>query len=246
MKINFLWIGDRLTKMGQLSLKSFLDHGHEVDLWVYDKNCKNIPDGVTIQDAGEIIHPSKVFSYKGSGDCRKNSYGGFSDIFRYYVLEKIGGWYCDMDVTCLKNLESLDQDYIIRPHCLAKYVANIIKTPKDTQFMKECIAESEKQIDEKNYRWIKPLEIFSDYVDKFNLQKYVVDKNIFGDDNIHYLRDLLSTGYSKSKLALPEYAIHWCNEAVTTGQWDKSIRRDWDVPMPTTLYYKLLKQHNLL
>lgn len=252
MKINFLWIGESLTKIGQLSLKSFLDHGHEPVLWAYDKNCKNVPDGVKVEDAGQIMHPSKIFSYKGKGDCRKNSYGGFSDIFRYYLLNKVGGWYCDMDVTCLKNFETLpDRDYILRPHSLTKVVANIIKTPSDDAFLKSCIIETEKEIDEENYRWVKPLEILDQQVEKFNLMDRIVDKTIFGNDCLNDIKNYVSIGYTtKSFLekgtTLPEYALHWCNEAITTGQWDNSIRRDWSKPIPTTLYYRLLKKHNLL
>lgn len=247
MKINFLWIGDTLTKMGQLSLKSFIDHGHESVLWIYDKNCKNIPDGVIIEDAGQIIHPDKVFAYKGQGDCRDRSYGGFSDIFRYYLLQEVGGWYCDMDVTCLQNFEAISNtEYVFRPHSIAKYVGNILKTPKNNEFLKECIIRTEKEINEDNYRWIKPLEILSDCIDEFNFQDSVVSKDIFGNDDIEDLRSYLKIGFITGGLKLPKYAIHWCNEAVTTGQWDSSIRRDWNIPMPTTLYYKLLKKHNLL
>jgi hypothetical protein len=61
MNINFLWVGSRLNKLSQLGLKSFLDHGHNVVLWVYDRECENIPSGIEVQDAGQIIHPDKVF-----------------------------------------------------------------------------------------------------------------------------------------------------------------------------------------
>jgi hypothetical protein len=246
MKINFLWIGSELNKIGQLSLKSFIDNGHESVLWAYDKNCKNIPYGTIVEDAGQIIHPDKIFSYKGDGDCRKNSYGGFSDIFRYYLLQEVGGWYCDMDVTCLKNFEEISSnEYVIRPHNMTKYVGNILKTPKNNEFLKACIEETEKEINETNYRWIKPLEILSDQIEKFQLEKYVVPTEYFGKDDIVFLKELLCLGFNK-KSELPKYAIHWCNEAVSTGQWDSSIRRDWNSPIPTTLYYRLLKKHNLL
>lgn len=245
MNINFLWIGDRLDKMGQLTLKSFIDHGHNVVLWLYDKNCKNIPQGTVLKDAGEIIEPSKVFSYKGNGDCRFNSYGGFSDIFRYYLLQEVGGWYCDMDVTCFKNFEDISKSkYVIRPHKSQKYVANIIKTPPKNDFLKACIEKTEVLINENNDSWIKPLQILADCIREFKLEKYEVSKDIFGDDNADDLIDFLSFNYISKKL--PTYALHWCNEAVSTGRWDITMRRNWDKPVPATLFYKLLKKHNLL
>lgn len=247
MNVNFLWIGDALTKNGQLTLKSFLDNGHQPVLWAYNTNCQNVPIGVTIKDAGEIMHPSKIFSYKNNGDCREGSYGGFSDIFRYYLLDKIGGWYCDMDVVCLKNFNQIpNTPYVFRPHKLTPIVGNIMKVPQGCSFIKSCIENTEKEIDENNYRWIKPLEILSDTFKQFDLEQYIVPKDFFGCDDIEEIKQYLSFGYHLNKFPLPKYALHWCNEAVTTGQWDRSIKRDWNTPIKTTLYYKLLKQHNLL
>lgn len=247
MNINFLWIGERVTKNGQLALKSFLDHGHQPVLWAYDANCQNIPSGIKIEDAGQIMHPSKIFSYKDKGDCRMGSYGGFSDIFRYHLLHQVGGWYCDMDVVCLKNFEEIDNTpYVLRAHKFTPIVGNIIKTPQACKFMKACIENTEKVIDENNSSWIKPLEILSDTFAQFDLKQYVVPNNYFGCDDINDIKNYLNVGYFRNKFELPKYAIHWCNEAVSTGQWDPTIKRDWNNPVPTTLYYKLLKQHNLL
>lgn len=247
MEINFLWVGDKISKLGKLTLVSFLKNDHTPILWLYNKNCQNIPDGVIKKDAGEILHPDKIFSYTGNGDCRKNSYGGFSDLFRYYLLYLNGGWYCDMDVTCIKNFEEISKtDYVIRPNEKTKIVANIIKTPKNNSFIKECIDETEKQINENNDRWIKPMEILTECFDKFNLNEYMVPDNFFGIDNIETLKNYLSENFYKKKFELPKYAIHWCNEAVTTGQWNHEIKRDWEYPIPTTLYFKFLKKYDLI
>jgi hypothetical protein len=80
----------------------------------------------------------------------------------------------------------------------------------------------------------------------FDLEQYVVPKEYFGDDDIRDIKQFIDIGYHVNKFKLPTYALHWCNEAITTGQWDRSIKRDWESPMRTTLYRKLLKQHNLL
>lgn len=247
MEINFLWIGSNIGKLEQLTLKSFLDHGHTPAVWLYDKNCNNIPDGVLKKDANDILPETRIFSYKGNGDCRLGSYGGFSDLFRYYLLKNIGGWYCDMDVTCLKSFEQLDsQEYVIRPHNKVEIVGNIIKTPKHAPFLDECISLTEKYVDQNNNRWVKPVEILRDSVKKFSLEKYLAPIKWFGNDNIEDIRQILSIGVFLKKEILPEYALHWCNEAISTGQWDYSIKRNFNNPIPTTLYYNLLKKHKLL
>ena len=89
MEINFLWIGDKLGKLEQLTLKSFLDNGHQPVVWLYDRECTGIPDGTFKKDANEILPSLRIFSYEGRGDCRAGSYGGFSDLFRYYLLKAV-------------------------------------------------------------------------------------------------------------------------------------------------------------
>jgi hypothetical protein len=247
MNINFLWIGSILNKLSQLGLKSFIDHDHDVTLWVYDKNCKNIPSGVKIEDAGQIIHPDNVFSYVGNGDCRRGSYGGFSDIFRYSLLHENGGWYCDTDVTCLKNFKHLDDnEYIFRVNKKTSAVPNILKCPAKSIFLKKCISETKSNIDINNDRWIKPLEIFSKIITEMNMESSILDETYFGIDCNDNIKKLLDINYYSSKFKLPQYAIHWCNEVISTGQWNQDLKVNIETPIPTTLYYKLLKKHKLL
>lgn len=246
MKINFFWIGDTLPKVSQLSLKSFIDNNHEVILWTYNKNCKNIPSGTIIENAEEILPRTRIFHYNGLGDCRFGSYGGFSDIFRYYLLQKVGGWYCDTDVTCLKNFDSIpNNDYVFKPYYHGA-TGNVLKTPSNNEFLKSCIEKTENEINENNKNWVKPVVIFSEMIKKHNLENFIVDKSLFGDDTKKDLYHYFEIGYTKNKIQLPEYAIHWSNEYVTTGAWDVDIKRNLEKPIPTTLYYKLLKKHNLL
>lgn len=248
LKINFLWIGDSIGKNGQLTLKSFLDNGHQPVLWAYDLNCRNVPDGVLVKDAAEIIPRSEIFVYEGNGDCRKGSLGGFSDLFRYTLLQKInGGWYCDMDVCCLSSFNDLDSlPYVIRPNNVTKVTANIIKVPENADLLIDCIRETKEQVVSDNYRWIKPVEIFRDNVFKHKLDQYIVPTIYFGNDDIEQIKNYVSVGYYKKKFELPLYALHWCNEAVSSGTWDKTIKRNWETPTSLTLFSKLLKQHQIV
>lgn len=98
MKINapiqMLWIGNQLSPIEQLCMKSFLYHGHQVDLYAYT-DIKGVPSGVIMKDAREIIDSSKIFKHM-------NSYAAFADLFRWALLQLRGGYYCDTDVLCLK------------------------------------------------------------------------------------------------------------------------------------------------
>jgi hypothetical protein len=98
--IQGLWVGGELSRMEQLSLRSFLAHGHEYHLYAYDE-IKNAPPGTVIQDADAVVSRKELFVIKeGWG---KGSYGGgFSDFFRYELLRRKGGWWVDTDVVCLR------------------------------------------------------------------------------------------------------------------------------------------------
>ena len=95
-KITGLWVGKTLPLLAQLCIKSFLDHGHEFQLFTY-RHYDNIPEGTTVRDAREILPEDVIFtdSY--------NSLASFSDWFRMKFLSEEGGIWSDMDVICLRE-----------------------------------------------------------------------------------------------------------------------------------------------
>ena len=95
LPIQGLWVGSNLGPLEQLSIKSFLDHGHPYHLYTYE-NITNVPEGTTIKDANEIIPFSKFFL------CPKRAYTPFSDWFRWELLNKRGGYWMDTDMIALK------------------------------------------------------------------------------------------------------------------------------------------------
>src|SRR5258708_12310171 len=78
--IQGLWIGPELSVMEQLSIASFLSHGHEYHLYVYGE-MKSVPAGCVIKDANETLPPERVFQYR-----QYPSYSGFPNFFRYNLL----------------------------------------------------------------------------------------------------------------------------------------------------------------
>src|SRR5215510_2721358 len=101
--IQGLWIGPALSVMEQLSIASFLRHGHEYHLYVYD-NVLNVPPGTVLRDANEILPAANIFRYK-----EQQSYAGFANFFRYKLLFERGGWWVDTDTICLKPFDFAEQ-----------------------------------------------------------------------------------------------------------------------------------------
>lgn len=59
--IKMLWIGNQLSPIEQFCMKSFLYHGHQVDLYAYT-DIKGVPSGVIMRDANEIVESKKFLN----------------------------------------------------------------------------------------------------------------------------------------------------------------------------------------
>jgi len=105
-----LWIGRPLSIIERLCIQSFLANGHEFHLFCY-KPVENVPEGTTIRDAREIMPESEIFVNESEG-FGKGSYSPFSDIFRMMLVHKIGGWWVDTDIICLKPINITQKNLV--------------------------------------------------------------------------------------------------------------------------------------
>lgn len=234
--VNALWVGNVLSPLELLTIHSFLAHGHIFKLWLYDKVETPLPSGILIGDANEIIPREKIFRYnhKNQFGHGKGSYAGFSDIFRYKLLYEYGGWWTDMDVTCLKSL-AVDNPYFFRTHHELNVVGNVMKCPKRSELMKRCYEEASREIDDNNTNWHKPIEILNRHITHLHLSEYKVK-----DVSNHDLWEDTSR-FIFSNEAFPEHwhFIHWQNE-----EWRNQHLEKTNFYHMSTLA-KLLSQYKL-
>jgi len=129
--IQGLWIGPELSVMEQLSVASFLKHGHEYHLYIYDA-VKNIPRGTVVKDANEILPSTRIFQYR-----EQASYAGFANYFRYKLLLERGGWWADTDTICLKSFDFPEPHVFATEVCRGSEVvtSGIIKAPPGSEVM---------------------------------------------------------------------------------------------------------------
>lgn len=129
--IQGLWIGRELSTMEQLSISSFLRHGHDYHLYVYDEPA-NIPHGAVVRDAREVLPASSIFQY-----TQHASYAGFANFFRYKLLLERGGWWADTDVICLKAFDFAAEHVFATEMCdgLKVMTSGIIKAPVGSEVM---------------------------------------------------------------------------------------------------------------
>jgi hypothetical protein len=233
LTINGLWIGARLSLMEQLTLRSFVACGHRFVLWVYRPLQNDVPEGVAVRDAGEILPPDKVFCYE-AGPWR-GSYAGFSDLFRYKLLYDRGGWWSDMDVACLKPLD-FDQWYAFHPAEGIPLIGTVMKTPPKSELMRRCFLWTLQNVDASNTTWLKPVRVLVGEAKRLGLLNYVLPTSAVSSNWKDGERFATTDARPPAELHL----IHWCNE------WLKSQRFDKDRPIAGTAYYTLLAKHGLI
>ncbi|MBI5218329.1 MAG: hypothetical protein HY958_05310 [Bacteroidia bacterium] len=233
--VNSLWIGDTLSNLELLTIKSFIANGHTFRLWMYEEpNCK-LPGETELKDADTIIPKDRIFSYKNASRFRhgKGSYAGFSDIFRYKLLCDRGGWWADMDVCCLKPFD-INAPYVFRKHHVLPAVGNIMKCPPESGIMKDCYREALATIDENNRDWHKPIHILNRNIKKHNLGNYIT--TLSNHDSWAFIRKM-----AVRNIKIPDawYAIHWVNV-----EWERNeINKDFYLAGSTLGL--LMKKHGM-
>lgn len=98
-----LWVRGQLSNFERMSINSFIKHGYELNLWTYD-TIDNVPTGAIVRDAREIYDENAIFLNQ------EGSLAGFSDLFRYKLLNTVGGLWADSDVIALKDSSELPTD----------------------------------------------------------------------------------------------------------------------------------------
>lgn len=225
--IQSLWIGNPLSNLEKLCVQSFLDHGHEFHLYVYD-DIDGIPDGATVKDANEIISSSEIFQFK-------NGYAQFSDLFRFEMLYKIGGFWVDMDTVCIKPFVFADEIIIqTHPTFLSRFINTTIRFPAGHEAMQKLIAQCRNIGMPKHY--FEFFDLFSQMVVERKLERYAQPPLCFWSPANPFL------DYYPDGIDLPAatHAVHISNSSVAKAPYGKN-----DIFHPDSLFERLKKEHGI-
>jgi glycosyltransferase involved in cell wall biosynthesis len=169
-----LWLGDRLTPLEQLCLKSFVACDHRFILYSYTE-VKDVPDGVECEDARQIVPEEGVFIHRSG--IHIGSPAGFSDRFRYELLRERGGWWVDTDVVCLKD-EIPDTAYAFAKQDEDVYVPGILKAPRDSELLARAHARAVKAGKDIAFNTIGP-SLFNELVHELDLEQEAWPRTAF-------------------------------------------------------------------
>lgn len=233
--IQSLWIGPTLSVMEQLCMSSFLTHGHTFHLYTYAQ-IDNVPDGVVIQDANDILPCSMIFRYRDH-----NSYAGFANFFRYKLLLERGGWWVDTDAICLKPFDFVE-DHVFASERLPNMqhipTSPFIKAPPGSDAMsyawEVCQGKNPREIvwDETGAHLLKTA------IEKCSLQACIKPYEVFCPLDTWDWKNLLTADLP---WCFPDQtrAIHLWNEL-----WRRAAK-DKNALYPETCLYERLKQRYL-
>jgi hypothetical protein len=234
-RIQSLWIGRRLSILEQLSIGSFLNHGHEYHLYVYEE-IENAPKGTVLKAADQILPESMIFQYR-----THPSYAGFSNFFRYRLLLHEGGWWVDTDVVCLRPFD-FEACYVFaseRVDGRAVPTTAVIKVPPGSEMMafnwhlcRACRNPSDVVWGEHGPK------LMANAITKFGMQAFVKDPDIFCPLAYNEWESLLLPGKLPG-LSEDTHGIHLWNE-----MWRRNAR-DKDACYAPECAYERLKEEIL-
>lgn len=182
--INMLWIGGPLPWYAEASIRSFIHHGHEVNLYTYETDLRP-PVACRIIDARDVLPRSEVFAYR---DGQYQGYlSGFANWFRYELLYRNGGWWADTDVICARQFRA-DGDYVFAS-CWEPSVFDFVNNnvifvrERGNALMKSCAAICAEKKSNVEHSETGPT-LLNSMVRRSNLTRFITSPRVFNP--IHY------------------------------------------------------------
>ena len=132
--IGTFWYGPELGRLERACLRSMMEQGHEVTLFVHSE-VKGVPEGVQVRDAREMTgNRPIVFASKNN----IKSPVTYADQFRYHMINKTGLIWADMDMFLLKPLQP-DNGYLFARES-DKFINNaILSLPENSPTLADLI-----------------------------------------------------------------------------------------------------------
>jgi hypothetical protein len=121
-EVSMMWVGNPLTEVQRLCMRSFLHHGHDVTLYAYEE--LDPPAGVTVADANTIVSDKDIFE-------SHQTFAAFADVFRYKLLFDKQAFWVDADTLCLRPDWDFG-DYIFGLQELGKVNNSVLGYPRDS------------------------------------------------------------------------------------------------------------------
>jgi hypothetical protein len=139
-EVSSFWHGAALSNIELLCISSFLKSGVQYCLYLYEPPA-NLPRGVIVKDASEIIDRSRLFTYR-AGTFNVGSVAGFSNLLRYTLIYERGGWWTDTDVCYVNGFASESPEmFFTEPSQGGEFrvASALFKSPPGSAVLRGCL-----------------------------------------------------------------------------------------------------------
>ena len=209
--VSSLWIGNPLSVYEEVSLRSFVEEGFDVQLFTYADNLR-VPEGVVVRDAREVLDAEKVFE----NPHQRGTWAGFSNIFRYELVSAVDTVWIDTDVVALRSDIQSNQGYVFGWESNDFINGAILGVPSKS-VLSSALVEQAAAIDVESFQWgeLGP-RLITRLVKQLDLEPLVQPRNAFYPiefHNVWMLFDPASRETVTEKLSKAQ-ALHWWNEAL--------------------------------
>jgi len=233
--VHMVWVGSGvLSLMSRLTVSLWIRRGFAPHIWSYG-GLEDVPQGVVLRDAGEVIPRESLFTFQGYDknilNGGKGSYAHWSDIFQMRLLRMHGGWYSQFDVA---PLEVPECDYYFAAHGFPGVVNTfVMRVPRGAPFLDACIIELESKVNASTASemgWYDGMRIVGSHVASSGLGGFISPRAV----------ECGCKMYAKGSRKPPAGVefVHWCNSCCP-GQ-------DSLISSPSSFYCGLLRQEGFI
>jgi hypothetical protein len=115
-----------------------VDRGHRTEVFSYDLNLK-VPDWIVVRNATEILPRERVLRPLGE----EGRVAIHANLFRYALLNQLGGWWVDPDVLLLNAEMPSDDIFLGGPNVFGLVPTGALRFPAGHPLLAEAIAQTE-------------------------------------------------------------------------------------------------------
>jgi hypothetical protein len=251
MKLKFgtLWFGNEPTLLQQVSWSSYIHHGHELNIYLYDMSIK-VPVGAIKKNANEIILEKDIFLTKFNDPLCGGGHQQFADLFRVHMLKKTDLIWTDSDIVCLTNDWPDPEPYLFgfftnaaQPAQKPIKINNDILYINNDKILDELIDSYIPMLTAKRKDQLYGPELLESIILKNNLMDFVKEESVFHPVRYAHTTSFVDPKVFKETKNLIENSI---TVSLFSSSWLRhgiKIPKIGSIPKENTLFGYLTKKY---
>jgi len=151
--VHSLWIGNKLPRLHQLAIRTWLVRGYDYRLFVWGEPPAGLSQDVTILDGANFM--PEVYLYDWPEE-RRGHPALHANVFRYAWLTKHGGTWIDTDTMLLRDIPLDPVIFSSEPSkTMRGWTPNVavVRVPPHSPVMEDCHQTAQRLLSYGNRTW---------------------------------------------------------------------------------------------